>query len=124
MLKESSCGTISPLVEIVELSPWSPPLLKDQFNHCWGSALKVSNYLVGSTTVCATALTISGIMLAQMQTKNLIQQTITTSSTRVVVVVIPRFPLESTVLGCVLGMMVLALLRRRERKDSLESKLR
>jgi hypothetical protein len=70
------------------------------------------------------ALTIGGFVLEQLQAKNTIQQTITTSSTRVVVVVIPGFPLESIVLGCVLGMAILALLRRRERKGYLKSKLR
>lgn len=47
---------------------------------------------------------------------NEVQQTVTSSSTRVVVVVIPGFPIESILIGGLLGLTVLMVIRRRKRK--------
>jgi predicted histidine transporter YuiF (NhaC family) len=41
------------------------------------------------------------------------QQTVTSGTTRVVVVLIPSFTIESMVLGALVGLVVLAILRRR-----------
>jgi ABC-type enterobactin transport system permease subunit len=42
------------------------------------------------------------------------QQTVVTSTTRVVVVLIPGFPVESIALGALLGFMILMIIRRRK----------
>jgi len=69
------------------------------------------------------ALTTSDLILGNTQPTNTIQQTFTTSSTRVVIVVIPGFPVESILLGALLGVLILALLRRWKRKRLLKSDL-
>lgn len=46
------------------------------------------------------------------------QQTVVTSTTRVVVVLIPGFPVESIALGSLLGFMILIVLRRRKQTSA------
>ena len=46
------------------------------------------------------------------------QQTLITSSTRVVVVLIPGFPLESILLGLIAGGVALFLMRRRRQRSA------
>ena len=53
------------------------------------------------------------------------QQTITSSTTSVVVVLIPGFPIESIVLGALVGIIALAILRGRRstRQEKLQKQM-
>jgi hypothetical protein len=61
-----------------------------------------------------SALALGGLLFTKLQTPlDTGQQTIISSSTKVVVVVIPGFPLESVFLGILLGFALLHVIRRR-----------
>jgi type III secretory pathway component EscV len=56
----------------------------------------------------------ASVVSQQMETPfNSAQQTIVSGTTKVVVVVIPGFPIESVIIGCSLGLLVIYAFRKR-----------
>lgn len=77
--------------------------------------LKYSTILTSWTMALVGALAIGGAIYQQLQAPlNTGQETVVSSTTRVVVILIPGFPIESFVLGGLLGLMVLIIIRRRK----------
>ena len=73
-----------------------------------------------SRTILSLAVLVSPAFLAlhSNEAQTGVQQTTVTTSTHVVVVLIPGFPIESIVSGILLGIMVVLLIRRRRRERS------
>lgn len=75
---------------------------------------KRARFLTAWSIALGSALALGSVIYQQLQAPlDTPQQTIITSSTKVVVVLISGFPFESILLGFFLGMVALLVIRRR-----------
>jgi hypothetical protein len=75
---------------------------------------KRAGFLTAWSIALGSALAVGSVIYQQLQTPlDTSQQTITTSSTKFVVVPIPGFPFESILLGFFFGMLALLVIRRK-----------
>jgi hypothetical protein len=75
---------------------------------------KRARFLAGWSIALGSALAVGSVIYQQLQAPlDTSQQTIITSSTKFVVILIPGFPFESILLGLFVGMLALLVVRRR-----------
>jgi hypothetical protein len=75
---------------------------------------KRAKFLASWSIALGSALAVGSVIYQQLQAPlDTSQQTIITSSTKVVVILIPGFPIESILLGLFLGTLALLVIRRR-----------
>jgi len=84
------------------------------------SIFKLPKLLSVMGIVLVSALALSDLVYARLQIPlGTAQQTVVTASTRVVVVLIPGFPVESVLTGLLLGLVLLHVVRRRRVRNRI-----